>query len=190
MNIADDLLARDHRAIEDRLDNLEKTPHRRNLIELTELVDRHLRMEREVLRPVHQEVRVDTATAAVDRRAAVRVELDALAEASTKRDVADVLPALRECIEEHIETQERTDMDVLEDELGVKTMNEVGMDLLHWQHAEDERVWQERNVPRPEAVDDLLDSSRRELYELAQQRDINGRSTMTKEELARALAGV
>ena len=185
MNIAADLIEREHEEIERCIAACERKMHRSTAFDLCTMVQDHRSMEDEVLHPV---------LAAVDQEAASngradhegQAELvDRVRHATGRQELRDIVAELATAIRRHVAVEESDVLPAMEDALGVARMNEVGIELLDWQHR---RAREERD--NAERCDELLELTRDELYERAQEVDLDGRSRMKKAELAEALAEI
>ncbi len=185
MNIATDLIEREHEDIERCITAFERKPHRSRALDLCDLVERHSTMEKEVLYPLMEKVDQDAAQDARGEHETVDELVDRAREASDRKDLRAVVGELAQALRDHLPVEERTHLPAMEDELGVARMNELGMDLLSWQH----RTAREQRESE-ENLEELLALTRAELYEKAQAADLDGRSTMKKAELAEALAEI
>lgn len=182
MNIAADLIEREIEEIEQSLVRFERRPHRTRALEVCTAVDRHCRMTEELLEPLLRKT-VDDAHPGPDDHDALRDGVDAIRHASKRSELIRLVRELASSFEAHVSEVHGTALPALEDELGVARMNELGMSLLHWQHEDARR---DRQVE--DEFEELLELTRAELYEKAQEVDLDGRSTMKKVELAEALA--
>lgn len=185
MNVATDLMEREHEEIRSCIGRFERKAHRSRAMEVCSLAERHAAMEDELLHPLLAEV--DAGQAGSDRHDhdAQRELIDRIRHASDREELRTLMAELAAALGRHIGAEERQVLPAMEDALGVSRMNELGIAMLDWQH---ELARQERESE--EHLDELLDMTRAELYEKAQEVDLDGRSSMKKAELAEALAGV
>lgn len=182
MNIAFDLIEREHEAVAECIARFEDKPHRSTVLELCALVERHEQMEAEVLHPMLGAAG-DAAATEEQQHREITTLVEQLQGTSDKRELKQGTDDLIARWRTHVDHEEQSLLPAMEDALGVARMNKLGMALLDWQHAA-ERADRERD----EDLEELLALSRAELYEKAQLADITGRSSMKKEELAEALA--
>ncbi len=183
MNIATDLIEREHEEIERCIAAGEERMHRSTAFDLCVLVEQHATMEDDVLHPVLADVDQDMATRdRADHESLVGL-VDRVRHASDRAELRRVVAELATAVRRHVSSEEADVLPAMEDALGVARMNELGIELLDWQHrqAREERDHAER-------FDELLELTRDELYERAQEVDLDGRSRMKKAELAEALS--
>ena len=185
MNIATDLIEREHEEIERCIEACEATMHRSRAFDLCSAVEEHTTMEDEVLHPVLADLDQDVATTNRADHAAQDELVDRVRHASDRRELRQVVAELADAVRRHVATEEADVLPAMEDHFGVASMNELGIELLDWQHR---RARQERD--NAERCEELLELTREELYERAQQVDLDGRSRMKKAELAEALSEI
>ncbi len=183
MNIATDLIEREHQDIDDHIAEFERTGHRSSAFDLCSAIERHGAMENEVLRPVLADVDADTAAEHDREHDSMGDLIDRVRHASDRDELRSLVTELAASMRDHARDEEERLLPAMEDELGVARMNELGIALLDWQH-EQHRLDRESE----DQLEDLLSMTRAELYERAREVDLDGRSTMRKMELAEALA--
>lgn len=180
MNLADDLISRDHREAEALLDRFDAKPHRSIAIELCDLLERHRAMEDEIVHPALREIDAGRVEESSEDHNRIDELVDQARHTSSRAELKDILSNLREALDEHVRREESDDLPAMEDALGVAAMNELGFRVGDFR-----RAWERE----PDDVDELMELSREELYEKARAADVSGRSSMSKLELADALAG-
>ena len=183
MNIATDLIERDHEEIEDCVEAFERKPHRSAVLDICTMAERHLAMEEEVLHPVLADIDGAAAQDAQGEHDELKRLVDQARHESDRSALRSSVEELSETLRRHVDAEERDVLPAMEDALGVSRMNELGIELLDWQH-EDAR----RRREDDDSLQELLTLTRAELYEKAQEADLDGRSRMKKFELAEALA--
>lgn len=183
MNVATDLIEREHEEIRACMVAFERKAHRSRAMDLCTLAERHAAMEDELLHPLLTEVDAEQARGDRDDHDSQRDLIDQIRHASDRQELRILMGELAEALDRHIDTEEQQVLPAMEDALGVSRMNELGIAMLDWQH---ELARQQRESE--EHLDELLEMTRAELYEKAQEVDLDGRSSMKKAELAAALA--
>jgi hypothetical protein len=183
MNIATDLIEREHEEIEGCIAAFERKPHRSCALDLCAITERHGAMEDDVLHPLQAGIDPQHARSGRDDHEHQRGLVDRIRHASDRDELRALVGELGAQLRRHVEAEEGQVLPSMEDAVGVGRMNELGMDLLDWQHR-DARERRESD----DQLEDLLSLTRAELYERAQDADLDGRSTMKKADLAEALA--
>ena len=209
-----ELLARDHRNVRALLDEIEGAEDDRQrqalFSRLVDEVEAHSQAEDDVFYSTLESAgnladRIDEARQEHDQVEALLEELDGLPVSGD--DWLDKVREIRLLIEHHVAEEEQQLFPLARQALGDQEALRLGSEFLHARLLVTEEVSSERLVAAdladssasPEqmaahagAADSSLDvenMSKRELYELARQRRIEGRSAMTKAELAAALRG-
>lgn len=184
MNVATDLIERAHEEIRACMVAFGRKAHRSRAMELCALAERHAAMEDELLHPLLADVDAEQARGDRDDHDSQRELIDQIRHASDREELRTLMGEISAVLDRHVDTEEQQVLPAMEDALGVSRMNELGIAMLDWQH---ELARQQRD--NEEHLDELLEMTRAELYEKAQEVDLDGRSTMKKAELAAALAG-
>lgn len=175
MNILDHLMT-EHRKVEDLLERLKETEEgaeRRTLFdELASALDTHMRVEERYIYPMIVDlVGRSEADDAADEHKLARTGIESARERLEQGAFEAAIEVLEAGISHHVEEEEQE----LFPQLRTKAADQLaGMDLARL----------EGNVDESAAN---LDLTKEELYELAKEQDVDGRSKMTKDELAKAV---
>jgi hemerythrin-like domain-containing protein len=97
---------------------------------------------------------------------------------------------LRQLVRHHVDQEEGILFAKIRDALSTEERHRLEGEFLAARDSEEEEVSAERAITQPFQADgarDIASLTRRELYELARSRQIEGRSAMTKEELVAAI---
>ncbi len=170
------LLEQDHRKVEKLFAEFEQTGNRSVAMQICQELEVHTTLEEEIVYPVLRDK--------VDRKMAEEAQREHDEADQLIRKIKDASGAalqqlvgkLKEAIEHHVDEEENEVFPKMKEVLGGE-LNRMG-----------EKI-QQRKPALLGGVAELLDLTKEELYEKAQEADIPGRSSMTKEELAEALAG-
>ena len=175
MNILDHLMA-EHRKVEDLLERLKQTEEgaeRRTLFdELASSLDTHMRVEERYIYPMIVDlIGRSEADDAADEHKLARTGIASARERLEHGAFEAAIEVLEAGISHHVEEEEQE----LFPQLRIKAADQLaGMDLARLEGAVDESAAN-------------LDLTKEELYELAKEQDVDGRSKMTKDELAKAV---
>jgi iron-sulfur cluster repair protein YtfE (RIC family) len=179
MTKATELIKSEHREVEELFDRFEQSPGRDVAERICQLLDRHTEMEEQILYPELQKVDEGLYADAKDEHG----EADNLIEQIRNTDdldrISELVSELQDEVAHHVEDEETEDLPAMDDACGAERMDDLGDQMAQWKHEK------ESGSDETEA---LLDLTKDELYEKAQAADIQGRSQMTKDELAQALA--
>ncbi|HEU5057220.1 MAG TPA: hemerythrin domain-containing protein, partial [Kofleriaceae bacterium] len=205
-------LRRDHRNVRSLLDEIEGAEDDRQrqglFAQLVNEVEAHSQAEDDVLYTSLENApqladRIDEARQEHDQVESLLEELDGLPVSGD--DWLEKVREIRLLLEHHIGEEEGAVFPLARGVLGDREARRLGHEFLRARRLVTEEVSSERLVAETTAdstatlaeatdmvdvsveVDDLASMSKRELYELARQRRIEGRSAMSKAELARAL---
>ena len=204
-----ELLARDHRnlrALLDEIEGAEDDRQRQALFSrLVDEVEAHSQAEDDVFYTTLESAgdladRIDEARQEHDQVEALLEDLDGLPVSGD--DWIDKVREIRLLIEHHVSAEEEQIFPLARRALGDPEALRLGSEFVHARLLATEEVSSERLVAADladssgqmfaGAADSTLDvehMNKRELYELARRRRIEGRSAMTKAELAAALRG-
>lgn len=167
-----DHLIKEHREVEEMIAELEETdagPRRNELIsKLTSSLHTHMQVEEQFLYPITAEVvgKEDAKEGNIEHNLA-REGLEKLRELRDKPGFAAALDMVKAGIEHHVNDEE----DEMFPELREKAADRIAQ-------------------LDPEALEASIDLTKDELYEKAKAAGIEGRSNMTRAELAEAVSGV
>jgi hemerythrin-like domain-containing protein len=199
-----DLLRRDHHRVDQLLDQLEATDtgdERRRaqlFAQVTAEIEVHSDAEDQVVYACFEgreglEDLVEDMRQQHEHIEQMVEELDQTAV--TADDWIDKLRELRQLVRHHVDDEEAALFERIREALDRGARERLGEDFIMAKESEEAEVSLERAATAPGADTDLGDRdieslSRKELYDLARNRHIEGRSAMTKAELVLAIRAV
>ncbi|HVM41270.1 MAG TPA: hemerythrin domain-containing protein [Acidimicrobiia bacterium] len=162
------ILMQDHRTVEQLFDRYEAERDPDLVTQITSALQEHTQIEEELLYPeLRGQVSADMAAEAEDEHAEAKELIAQIQSSDDDDEVYELMSELRQSVDHHVEEEENEIFPAMEEQLGER-MSEIGQEI-------------ERRKGGS------LDLTKEELYERAQEREVEGRSKMDKEELARAL---
>jgi hemerythrin-like domain-containing protein len=203
-----EMLTNEHRQVEElmgRLDDADGDEQRGLCDQLEQMLTLHMDLEEEHLYPMVQRVVGDEeATEANTEHQLARDGLAKVIELLGAPGFGDALDMLRAGIKHHVEEEENEVFPQLREQVDQRELDELGV-TLEQAHGEtptddddrelmadradlgdtDERAEAKRSTRAASA--DGHEPSKQELYEMAKEAGIKGRSSMNKEQLERAL---
>jgi hemerythrin-like domain-containing protein len=189
------LIKGEHRQVEVLFERFRRRPERSTAMQLCDLLERHTEMEEEVLYPELKAVDEELYDDAVEEHEEADQLIEQIRSSDDLDRIAELVAELQQGVQHHVEDEETEDLPAMHDSCGTERMDELGQQMEQWRSArggggpgamagrDDDGI--------AEAADKeaLLDLTKDELYEKAQEADIAGRSNMSKDELAEELAG-
>jgi hypothetical protein len=198
-----ELIEQDHRAVERVFEQLRSGSGERRqlLIQLEELLLPHAKAEEQAVYPTMQQADLPS----FDRREADEEHLEAedllmRLEAQIDDDTSfrSTLEALIEAVNHHVEEEEREALPELRQRCDAGTLTKLGerfetakagfLEAVHDGRSNRHRGELPTTDGGTTTTTDLLDLTKEELYEKAKALDIDGRSKMNKQQLAKAVA--
>ncbi len=180
MPSAVDLLEQDHRRVEMLFSEFEQTGDESIALQICQELEVHATLEEDIVYPVlRKQVDEGLAQEAQQEHNEAKQLIRKIKGGLSGRALEQTVMKLKESIQHHVEEEET--------EVFPKMQQTIGKELMRMGDEIQQRKPKVMHVMTGES--DLLDLTKEELYQKAQQADIPGRSSMTKEELAAALAG-
>jgi iron-sulfur cluster repair protein YtfE (RIC family) len=175
------LLKKDHREVEGLFSKFEQTGDATIAKKLCQELEVHTTIEEEIVYPVlRRKVDQDLAKEAQKEHdeadQIIKKIQSTLSDGRGGNQLAALMSQLKEAVEHHVEEEET--------EVFPKMQQKVGDQLTSMGQAVAQR---KQELLQLGGAVDLLDLTKEELYERAKRAGIEGRSDMTKEELAKAL---
>ena len=179
MPSAVDLLEQDHRRVEMLFADFEQTGDESIALHICQELEVHATLEEQIVYPVLRRVDQELAQEAQHEHEEAKQLIRKIKGGLSGAALTQTVGKLKEAVEHHVQEEEG--------EVFPKMLEAVGGELLEMG---DEMQQQKPQVMHVMAGDsNLLDLTKEELYQRAQEAGIPGRSSMTKEELAAALSG-
>lgn len=180
------LLSQDHRRVEQLFEQFEATEDRTIALKICDELTVHAELEEEIVYPALE--RIDAEL----EQEAEKEHGEAKALIARVRSMADgdsqLLPTmvkLKAAIEHHVKEEETEAWPKLREQLSTDRLETLGEQV---ESAKGEQTTGTTTTPTTTATTGpLIDLTKEELYEKAKQAGIQGRSSMTKKELATAL---
>lgn len=182
MSKATTLIEGEHREIERLFDRFKKAPTKGAAMGLCQLLQRHTEMEEAILYPELEQVDQELFEDAKQEHEEADELIEQIRTSADPEHIAALVSELEGKVSHHVNDEETEDLPRMEEVCGGSRMDELGAQMQHWKEQRTD------GGQGSEGRADLLDLTKEELYEKAQQADIEGRSDMTKEELAEALS--
>ncbi len=180
MPSAVDVLEQDHRRVEMLFSEFEQSGDQNIARQICQELEVHTALEEEIVYPVlRQEVDDELAQEAQREHDEAKELIKKIEGGLSGAALQQTVAKLKESVEHHVEEEEN--------EVFPKMQQTVGGELIRMGDEIMQRKAQLMSSANGGSV--LLDLTKEELYQKAQEADIPGRSSMTKEELAQALSG-
>ncbi len=178
------LLKDDHRKVEQLFEEFEESSEHSVVLQICQELTAHAIVEEELLYPVLKRIDPENYTDAEAEHSEAK-QLIARLESMSPEDthLEAVVMELKGVITHHVEEEEGEIFDELQKELG-KELDEVGDRIIERKQA----MGMPTDRGDSGAAGALDDMTKEELYEKAQAAGIEGRSSMSKEELIKALS--
>lgn len=193
MDKATELITGEHRQAEVLFERYRRRPDRSTAMQLCDLLDRHTEMEEEVLYPELEAVDQELYDDAKEEHEEADQLIAQIRESEDLDRTTELVTELQGVVSHHVGDEETEDLPAMQESCGQEKMDQLGQQMEQWRSARG-GGGAGAAAGRDDVTDGradkqaLLDLTKDELYEKAQAADIEGRSTMSKEELAEALA--
>ena len=175
------MLEADHRHVErllDRLADSEAGPEREELVvSLSKSLSAHMAFEEKSIYPLLLDLDAEMTEEAEIEHGLARNGLDRMSQLTDVPGFGAALDMVKAGIAHHVEDEEEEAFPLLRDRCDEELRQQLGEQL--------EQAKRELGV----LASELEDATKEELAELAREAGIEGRSTMTKDELKAALTG-
>lgn len=183
---ATELLKTDHRTVEQLFQQFEQTRDFTIAQQICTELTVHAQLEEELVYPVLEQVDPELEQHAEEEHDEAKRLIAKIESAGrTTDEVAQWVTQLKQSVLHHVEEEEGKAFPKLESERGYQ-LDELGRRIEERKPQVQQMV--EGTTPM-ETGGRLLDLTKDELYARAQEANIKGRSSMTKQELAEALSG-
>ena len=176
-----DLLEQDHRRVEMLFSDFERSGDASVALQICQELEVHAALEEGIVYPkLRMQVDEGLAQEAQHEHEEAKELIRKIKGGLSGSALTQTVLALKQAVEHHVQEEET--------EVFPKMQQTIGGELMQMGDEIQQRKPQVMKVVAGDS--DLLDLTKEELYERAQQADVPGRSSMTKEELAAALAGM